>query len=76
MYTPEFGRTTLTNNDGVEVVVIKNKVASELPGLGGSVIPKDGYILSASGKYRDLLEKASATDEPVTFIRRADGAPS
>ncbi len=75
MYTPEFSRTTLTNNDGIEVVVLKDKIASILPGLGGAVIPRDGYVLSASGKYRDQLEKAAATAGPVTFVRRADGVP-
>ena len=75
MYTPDFSRTTLTNNDGIEVVVLKDKIASVLPGLGGAVIPRDGYVLSASGKYRDQLEKAAATAGPVTFVRRADGVP-
>ena len=76
MYTPEFSRTTLTNNDGIEVVVLKNKIASVLPGLGGSVIPRDGYVISASGKYRDSLANAVATNElGVTFIRRIESQP-
>lgn len=75
MYTPEFGPTTLTNSDGVEVVVSRLKVASVSKGLGNTVIPADGFVLSASGKYSDLLIAAAAKNERATYIRHASNVP-
>jgi hypothetical protein len=42
LYTPEFGRTTLTGNNGIEIVVARGKVASVSNDLGNSVIPPNG----------------------------------
>lgn len=75
MYTSEFAATTLTNNDGVEVAVSRFKVASISKGLGSTVIPADGFVLSASGKYRDMLLAAASKNERATYIRRANGVP-
>ncbi|MEP6946029.1 MAG: phosphodiester glycosidase family protein [Acidobacteriota bacterium] len=75
MYTPEFGATTLTGNDGVEVAVSRYRVAIIKNDLGNSVIPKDGFVLSATGIYRDRLLAAAAKNEKVTYIRHADGVP-
>lgn len=45
LFTPNFHRTTLTNSDGEEVVVVKDVV--ELIRQGGSTkIPENGYVLS------------------------------
>jgi hypothetical protein len=54
-YTSYFHRTTLTDNDGLEIVVRKGKITAINPGKGNSVIPQDGYIISASGKMRDEI---------------------
>lgn len=56
-YTPEFHRTTLTLADGVEITVIKDKIVSISEGKGNSVIPENGYVLSASGNKRAELLK-------------------
>jgi Phosphodiester glycosidase len=76
MYTPEFGATTMANADGVEVVVSRFKVAAVSKGLVGTVIPPDGFVLSASGKYGDLLIAAASKNERVTYIRHASGIPA
>lgn len=55
LYTPEFNRTTLTNQDGVEIVFRNRKVMQIISGKGSAVIPPDGFVLSASGKFREEL---------------------
>lgn len=59
VYTPEFGRTTRTGTNGVEVIVRNDRVASVLKNEGGSSIPADGFVISASGsRMADLLDRA------------------
>lgn len=55
LYTPEFNRTTLTNGNGVEIVFRNRKVTQIIHGKGSTPIPPDGFVLSASGKFRDEL---------------------
>lgn len=76
MYTPEFGQTTLTNSDGVEVLVSKFRILGIKKDLGDAVIPADGFVLSGTGKYRDWLLKEAGKNALVTFVRHADGLPS
>ena len=49
LYTPHFYRTTLTSNPGIEIIVRKDRVIRVVRDIGSSVIPSDGYVLSASG---------------------------
>jgi phosphodiester glycosidase len=53
VYTPEFHRTTLTTPGGVELIARRNKVIRVRDGEGSSVIPLDGFVISASGRARD-----------------------
>ncbi len=55
LYTPEFGRTTLTALDGMEVVVKKGVVQAFKNNAGNSTIPRNGYVVSVSGIARDIL---------------------
>ncbi len=48
-YTPEFGRTTLTNPFGIEVVVSRGRITKIKRG-GSSPIPSDGFVISFDGK--------------------------
>jgi exopolysaccharide biosynthesis protein len=57
IYTPEFHRTTLTGINGVEAVVKKGKVTQILQ-AGNTLIPDDGFVLSATGKMSERLLKA------------------
>jgi hypothetical protein len=54
-YRPYFHRTTLTDNNGVEIIVKKGKIAEIKNGKGNSLIPHDGFVISASGKMRDEI---------------------
>lgn len=68
MYTPEFGRTTLAGDDDIELVIVKGNIYSISHGVGNSVIPKNGYVISASGAKRDAL-KSFAQKDSVTLIK-------
>lgn len=57
IYTKIFHRTTLTNNEGVEFIIKKEKVRQIIEGRGSNEIPHDGYVLSATGKEKDKLLK-------------------
>ena len=57
VFTPEFHRTTLTNPDGVEVVVRGNTVIAVKDLTGSSRIPSDGFVISAAGKARDWIKR-------------------
>ncbi len=48
VYTPEFGRTTLTNTIGVELIVRKNKIVA-ISKNGSGTIPQDGFVVSIEG---------------------------
>lgn len=53
IFTNFFNRTTLTDYDGVEFVVRKNKIRQIFDKKGSSEIPSDGFVISASGKKRE-----------------------
>ena len=72
IYTPEFGRTTLTDGDGIEVVVEHGKAASLTTNIGNSVIPKDGFVISAGDKFREALADAADSPAPVSIVRTWD----
>ena len=57
VFTPEFHPTTLTNPDGVEVVVRRNIVIGVSDLTGSSRIPSDGFVISAVGKARDWIKR-------------------
>ena len=52
IFTPEFHRTTLTNPDGLELIVRRGRVIDRRDQGGSSVIPADGFVVSASGSAR------------------------
>jgi exopolysaccharide biosynthesis protein len=54
-YTREFNRTTLTDNNGLEVIVENKKIVWIADGKGSHLIPGNGFVLSASGKAREKL---------------------
>ncbi len=53
IFTPEFHRTTLTDPNGLELVVRRGRVVEQRDHKGSSVIPSDGYVIAASGSARD-----------------------
>jgi exopolysaccharide biosynthesis protein len=57
IFTPEFHRTTLTNPDGLEVIVRRGRVTEIRELQGSSAIPADGFVISASGSVREWVRQ-------------------
>lgn len=55
VFTPEFGRATITDASGVEVVVESGQVTEVRDAAGATPIPRDGFIVSARGNARDWV---------------------
>jgi exopolysaccharide biosynthesis protein len=68
IYTPKFGKTTLTNKNGVELVIVKGNIYSIILGIGNAVIPENGYIISVSGAMRSLISPRARKSDSVTLI--------
>jgi exopolysaccharide biosynthesis protein len=68
IYTPKFGKTTLTNKDGIELVIVKGNIYSIILGLGNAVIPENGYVLSATGAMRSLVSPRARKSDSVTLV--------
>jgi exopolysaccharide biosynthesis protein len=63
VFTPEFNRKTLTDNNGLEIIVEAGKVVWVGDKEGNHFIHSNGFILSASGKAREnLLGKVKVGD--------------
>jgi exopolysaccharide biosynthesis protein len=67
VFTPEFHRTTLTNPDGVEVVVRRNRVVAVKDLTGSTKIPPDGFVISAVGTARDWTKRNVRKGERLRF---------
>jgi exopolysaccharide biosynthesis protein len=65
VFTPEFHRTSLTNPDGLEIVVWRNRVAEIRDKKGSSPIPANGFVISAAGSARDWTLKNLRLNSPV-----------
>ena len=70
VFTPEFHRSTLTNPDGIEVVVRRNRVVSVGDLKGSTTIPADGFVISAVGKAREWLKENVRKGSPLKFSWR------
>jgi exopolysaccharide biosynthesis protein len=65
IFTPEFHRTTLTDPTGLEIVVRRNRVVQIRDRNGSSVIPADGFVISATGSARAWVLKNLRVKTPV-----------
>lgn len=54
VYTPHFGKYTQTNKWGREVIVKDNRVVSYAN--GNTLIPKNGFVISAHGKGKEITK--------------------
>ena len=70
LFTPEFHRTTLTNPDGVEVIVRRNTVIGVSDLTGSSQIPSDGFVISAAGTARDWIKRNVRRGSRLRFTWR------
>jgi hypothetical protein len=64
LFTPEFGATTKTGADDLEIVVDrKGRVTQTIDGKGNTPIPANGSVISASGSKRGQLKFLKAGDK-------------
>ena len=76
IFTPRFHRTTLTNPDGIEVVMRGNRVAALRDLKGSSEIPADGYVISAVGSARRWVKTHIRKGARVNFAWRLNSSKS
>ncbi len=76
IFTPKFHRTTLTNPDGIEVVVRRNRVAAVRDLQGSSEIPADGCVISAVGSAREWVKTHVHKGARVNFVWRLNSIES
>ncbi len=62
LYNRYFGKTTGTNNFGIEVVVQDGTIMAINRRKGNNVIPQDGYIISAHGTAATFFDSAQVGD--------------
>ncbi len=73
MYTPEFGRTTMTDPTGKEIVVQNGRVIS-ITNAGSNRIPINGVVLSAHGNALINLDNVLQIGERVRFLKNSSVA--
>lgn len=70
IYTRDFNRTTLTDGDGLEIIVQDGKIVWIANGKGSNQIPERGFVISATGKFRDeLLGKVKIGQKAASVVR-------
>lgn len=74
-YTPEFGQTTFTSPEGIEVIIRRNRIAEIRVGSSSSGIPADGFVLSASGTRREEILKWLKIGQKVTRLTAVSANP-
>ncbi len=57
VFTPEFHRTTLTDPNGLEFIVRRDRIVELRDLKGSSAIPADGFVISTSGTAREWALK-------------------
>lgn len=69
IYTPEFNFTTLTDKNGLEFIVRNNKIFRYFNQKGSVEIPSNGFVISASGKFREQLLEVVRRNARITLGR-------
>ena len=65
-YTPDRGKTTGTNEFGLEATVVDGRITAITNGVGDTAIPADGYVLSGHGSARSWLLAYARLGSTVT----------
>lgn len=65
LYTPDFGRTTLTDPGTVEITVRNGRVSQYSDRRGSSIIPSDGYVISGSGSRVASIREFAASRKKI-----------
>jgi exopolysaccharide biosynthesis protein len=74
LFTPQFNDTTLTDESGTEAIVREDVVTEVREKTGGTAIPDDGFVISATGSAQQWVQQLRPGTK-VTFrasLRPAD----
>ncbi len=72
LFTPEFHRTTLTNQHGLEVILENNFVREVRDSAGSSTIPVNGAVLSCTGAARAWAKATLRVGTPIKILSELD----
>lgn len=72
LFTPEFHRTTLTNTNGLEIIIENNVITAIRDSVGSSVIPTKGFVISCSGKARTWAKANARVGMFVNLVSELD----
>lgn len=72
VFTPEFHRTTLTNPNGVEIIVQNQKITQIINNKGSNNIPDNGLVISADEKIKEEILKKVKVGDKVTQLYSFD----
>lgn len=75
VFTPEFHRTTLTSAEGLEATVINNRISEVADGAGDQTIPRNGLVISASGRARAWAQTQLRRGASVEFKTQIEARP-
>jgi hypothetical protein len=70
LFTPEFHRTTLTPPGGAEIVVERGRIVEVREGVGSSLIPPSGVVVSVGGERFAPIRPSVRPGEPVSVDTR------
>jgi len=70
LFTPEFHRTTLTSPGGTEMIVENGRIAEVRDGVGSSVIPASGMVLSIGSDRLQEIRPHGQPGAPVSIDTR------
>jgi exopolysaccharide biosynthesis protein len=76
VFTPEFHRTTLTNHEGLEIIVEHGFVTAVRDSAGSSTIPQNGMVISCTGTARDWAKTNVSVGTPVQLISELEAVYS
>lgn len=66
LYTPDWGRSTITGSGGIDVVA-RGGVVRDISRSGSVRIPDDGFVLSAEGSWMDSLSTRFTVGSVVEY---------
>lgn len=72
LFTPEFHRTTLTNTNGLEIIIENNVITAVRDSIGSSVIPAKGLVISCSGEARAWAKANTRVGMFVNLVSELD----
>lgn len=75
VFTPEFHRTTLTSAQGLEAIVTNNRITEVADGAGDQTIPRNGLVISSSGRARTWAQTHLRRGAQVEFKTQLEARP-